>query len=70
MAPKDILSARERRLRRVASRKGLSIRKSRTGQDRNRYLIIIPETNACKSSHNRAYPNSFSLEEAETYLSE
>jgi hypothetical protein len=36
VAQKDMLSARERRLRRVALRKGLSLRKLRRGQDRKR----------------------------------
>ena len=42
MAQKNMLSARERRLRRAAARKGLSIRKVRRGQDRGRYLVVYP----------------------------
>jgi hypothetical protein len=43
MAQKDMLSARERRLRRLALRKELSLRKLRHGQDRGRYLLCDPE---------------------------
>ena len=40
MAQKDMLSARERRLRRAAARKGLAIRKASRGQDRGRYVWV------------------------------
>jgi hypothetical protein len=68
MAQKDMLSARERRLRRVAERKGLSLRKLRRGQDRGRYLLIDPEFDAAMRSPDRGHPDSFSLEEAERYI--
>jgi len=70
MAQKDMLSARERRLRRAAARKGLSLRKVHRGQDRGRYLLVDPDFDAAKSSHDRRYPNSFTLEEAERYIAE
>jgi hypothetical protein len=68
VAQKDTLSARERRLRRAAARRGLSIRKADRGQDHGRYLIVDPQFGGAKSSTNRMHPNSFSLEEAEAYL--
>jgi len=68
MAQKDMASARERRLRRSALRKGLSVRKVRRGQERGRYRIIAPQFEAPMSSHNRLHPYSFSLDEAEAYL--
>jgi len=70
MAQKDMLSARERRLRRAATRKGLSLRKVRKGQDRGRYLLVDPDLDAAKISHDRRHPHSFSLEEAERYIAE
>jgi len=70
MAQKNMLSARERRLRRAAARKGLSIRKVRRGQDRGRYLVVYPDFDARMSSHNRSYPHSFSLDEAEGCIAE
>ena len=70
MAQKDMLSARERRLRRVAERKGLSLRRLRRGQDRGRYMLIDPEFDAAMRSPDRRHPHSFSLEEAERFVSE
>jgi hypothetical protein len=70
MAQKDMLSARERRLRRVAERKGLSLRRLRRGQDRGRYMLIDPEFDAAMRSPDRRHPHSFSLDEAERYVSE
>ena len=70
MAQKDMLSARERRLRRVAERNGLSLRRLRRGQDRGRYMLIDPEFDAAMRSPDRRHPHSFSLEEAERYVSE
>jgi hypothetical protein len=67
MAQKDMLTARERR---VAERKGLSLRKLRRGHDRGRYLLIRPEFDAAIRSPDRRHPHSFSLEEAERYVSE
>jgi len=68
MAQKDTISARERRLRRAAAKRGLAVRKARGGQDRGRYVLINVETNGAMKSPSRAYPHSFSLEEAEDYL--
>jgi hypothetical protein len=70
MAQKDMLSARERRLRRVALRRGLSVRKVRHGPDRGRYLIVDPEFDSAAGSPDRRHPHSFSLEEAERYVAE
>jgi hypothetical protein len=70
MAQKDMLSARERRLRRAAARKGLAIRRVRRGQDRGRYLLVDPELDAPMRSQERTHPYSFSLEEAEKYVAE
>ena len=70
MAQKDMLSARERRLRRVAERKGLSLRKLRRGQDRGRYLLVNPKFEATMRSPDPRHPRSFTLEEAERYVSE
>ena len=70
MAQKDMLSARERRLRRAAQRKGLSLRKLRRGQDRGRYVLVDPDFDAPMRSLDWRHPNSFSLEEAERYLAE
>jgi hypothetical protein len=70
MAQKDMLSARERRLRRLATRKGLAIRKASRGHDRGRYLIVDPGFGGPIGSRNRAHPYSFSLEEGEDYIAE
>ena len=70
MAQKDMVSARERRLRRVAEHKGLSLRRLRRGQDRGRYMLIDPEFDAAMRSPDRRHPHSFSLDEAERYVSE
>ena len=69
MAQKDMRSARERRLRRSALRKGLAVRKLRRGQERGRYRIIEPQFEAPIHSPSRLHPYSFSLEEAEAYFS-
>jgi hypothetical protein len=69
MAQKDSVSARERRLRRAAAKRGLSVRKMLSGHDRGRFLLIR-EPGGAQSSHDRAYPHSFSLEEAEAYCAE
>lgn len=68
MAQKDMPSARERRLRRAAARKGLSLRKVQRGQDRGRYQLVDPEFGGARHSESRAHPYSFSLEEAESYI--
>ncbi len=70
MAQKDMLSARERRLRRAATRRGLAVRRADRGQDRGRYLIIDPQFGGAKSSSNRTHPYSFSLQEAEAYIAQ
>ena len=70
MAQKDMLSARERRLRRGAARKGLAIRRASHGQDRGRYLVVDPDFGGPIRSHSRTHPYSFSLEEAENYIAE
>lgn len=70
MAQKDMLSSRERRLRRAAARKGLSIRKASRGPDSGRYLLVDPEFGGAIQSHNRTHPQSFSLEEAEKFIAE
>src|SRR5262249_40900096 len=70
MAQKDMLSARERRLRRAAQRQGLSLRRLRRGQDRGRYVLVDPNFDAPMRSLDCRHPNSFSLEEAERYLAE
>ncbi len=70
MAQKEMVSARERRLRRAAARKRLSIRKASRGQDRGRYVIVDPDFGGAMRSHNRTFPYSFSLEEAENYIAE
>lgn len=70
MAQKNMLASRERRLRRAAARKGLSIRKADRGPDRGRYLIVDPDFGGAVRSENRTFPSSFSLEEAETYFAE
>jgi hypothetical protein len=68
MAQKDMLSARERRLRRAAQRKGLSLRRLRRGPDRGRYVLVDPDFDAPMRSLDCKHPNSFSLEEAERYI--
>lgn len=70
MAQKDMPSARERRLRRAAARKGLAVRKVQRGQDRGRYQLLDPEFGGARSSPSRTHPYSFSLEEAESYVAE
>jgi hypothetical protein len=70
MAQKDTLSARERRLRRAAARKRLSIQKSSRGQDRGRYLVVDPDIGGALRSQSPTHPYSFSLEEAESYIAQ
>jgi hypothetical protein len=70
MAEKDKAPARERRLRRAAAHKGLSIRKATRGQDRGRYLVLDPAIDAPMRSQSPTHPNSFSLDEAENYIAE
>ena len=70
MAQKDMLSARERRLRRAVARKGLAIRKASRGQDRGRYVVVDPDSGGAVHSQSQTHPYSFSLEEAEQYIAE
>lgn len=70
MAQKDMVSARERRIRRAAAHKGLSVRMMRSGHDRDRYVILNPAFGGHMRSHNPTFPASFSLEEAEAYLAD
>jgi hypothetical protein len=68
MARKDLPAARERRLRRVAARKGLAVRKLERGPDRGRIQLLDPEFGTPRTSPSREHPTSFSLDEAETYV--
>jgi hypothetical protein len=68
MAQKDMPAARERRMRRAAARKGLAVRKLDRGKDRGRFQLLEPEFGTPRSSADRTYPTSFSLEEAESYI--
>ena len=70
MAQKDMPASRERRMRRAAARKGLSVRKLERGPDRGRYQLIDPEFGSPRGSESRTHPQSFSLEEAERYVEE
>lgn len=70
MAQKDMPASRERRLRRAAARKGLAVRKVERGKDRGRYQLIDPEFGTARTSSSRAHPDSFSLEEAESYVAD
>jgi hypothetical protein len=68
MAQKDMPASRERRLRRVAARKGLAVRRLERGPDRGRYQLIDPQFGTARASASRTHPTSFSLEEAEGYV--
>jgi hypothetical protein len=70
MAQKDMPASRERRLRRAAARKGLAVRKLERGPDRGRYQLVDPEFGTARGSPSRAHPHSFSLEEAEMYITD
>jgi hypothetical protein len=70
MARKDMPASRERRLRRAAARKGLTVRKLERGPDRGRYQLLDPEFDSPRTSKSREHPTSFSLDEAETYVDE
>ena len=63
----DPLEARERRLRDVASSKGMLLRKARGDQD-HRFIIVNRDVHLIKRSRNVEFPYSFSLDEAESYL--
>jgi hypothetical protein len=68
MARKDMPASRERRLRRAAARKGLTVRKLERGPDRGRYQLLDPEPGGARASPSREHPTSFSLDEAESYV--
>jgi hypothetical protein len=68
MAQKDMPAARERRLRRAAARKGLAVRKVERGKERGRFQLVDPQFGGPRKSTDRAHPESFSLEEAESYV--
>jgi hypothetical protein len=68
MAQKDMPASRERRMRRAAARKGLSVRKLDHGKERGRYQLIDPEFGGARPSPSLAHPTTFSLEEAEAYV--
>jgi len=70
MARKDMPAARERRLRRVAARKGLEVRKLERGPDRGRLQLLDAELGKARTSPSREHPASFTLDEAETYVDE
>jgi hypothetical protein len=70
VAQKDMPASRERRVRRAAARKGLSVRRLERGPDRGRYQLVEPEFGSPRSSGSRTHPQSFSLEEAERYVEE
>jgi hypothetical protein len=59
---------REENIRRHAKRLGLYVTKLRAGHDAGRYWIREPSENIAMPSHNPAWPNSFDLGEAETFL--
>jgi hypothetical protein len=63
------LKARERRLDDAAVAKGFIISKARSEKQDGRYIIVGQPVKMIMSSHNAAFPYSFSLEEAEAYLS-
>lgn len=65
----DMVS-RERRIRRLAERQELVIRKVRGGNEAGRYRIITLQNGAKTCHTSPAFPHSFSLEEAEEYLTE
>jgi hypothetical protein len=64
----DALEARERRLDDAALVKGFVVSKARSVKQDGRYIIVSQPVKMIRSSHNPAFPYSFSLEEAEAYL--
>ena len=60
---------RAARIRREAQRLGLRAMKQRAGHDAGRYLMIDVEKGGALPSHNRTWPYSFSVDEAEALLS-
>ena len=59
---------RVERIRRQAMRRGLRVLKERNGHAAGRYLIIHTEISGALASHNRTWPHSFDLDEAEAFL--
>jgi hypothetical protein len=64
----DTLEARGRRLDDAAVAKGFVISKARSVKQHGRYIIVDQPVKMIRTSHNAAFPYSFSLEEAEAYL--
>jgi hypothetical protein len=64
----DALEARERQLDDAAVAKGFVISKARSVKQDGRYIIVDQPVKMIRTSHNAAFPYSFSLEEAEAYL--
>ena len=62
------LEARERRLDDAALAKGFVVSKTHAVKQIGRYIIVGQPAKMVRSSHNVAFPYSFSLEEAEAYL--
>lgn len=60
--------ARVRQLRRDAARRGMVVHKSGNDPKPHRYIILEREPHMIKRSHNFDFPYSFSLEEAEAYV--
>ena len=64
------LGARVCQVRREAATRGMLVSKSRNDRSMHRYIIVDREPHTIKRSHNFQFPYSFSLEEAEAYLTE
>ena len=62
------LGARVRQVRREAASRGMLVRKSRNDPNLHRYIMVDREPHTIKRSHNFQFPYSFSLAEAEAYL--
>jgi hypothetical protein len=62
------LEARERRLDDAALAKGFVVSKAHSVKQNGRYIIVGQPAKLIRSSHNVAFPYSFSLDEAEAYL--
>jgi len=60
--------ARERRLDDAALAKGFVVSKTHSVKQTGRYIIVGRPAKMVRSSHNAKFPCSFSLEEAEAYL--
>jgi hypothetical protein len=64
------LGARIRQVRRDAACRGMLVRKTHNDPNLHRYIIVGRDPHIIKLSHNPNFPYSFSLEEAESYLSQ